>query len=181
MSKLSVMVLMGGPDAERKVSIKSGTAVVKALKQSEKFDVASQIIDRPTINEVKIINADIVFPVLHGPFGEGGPLQALLEEAGLPFVGSCSKTSANAMDKTTTKMIAKNAGIQTPDWDTISSHKESTIPKPLVIKPFNDGSSLDMAICHTEDQFNHAKSLLLQKHQTMLVESYVRGKIRIGL
>ncbi|MDP7006253.1 MAG: D-alanine--D-alanine ligase [Phycisphaerales bacterium] len=182
MSKLSVMILMGGPDAERNVSIESGNAVVEALKQSERFEVSSQIIDTPTINDILKINSDIVFPVLHGPFGEGGPLQQLLEKAGLPYVGSCSKTSANAMDKVTTKEIAKEAVIQTPEWCTVSNCQECTIQTPLVIKPINDGSSLDLKICHTEDQFIHAKTGLLQIHKTMLVESYVKGReVTVGI
>lgn len=182
MSKLSVTVLMGGPDAERDVSIASGTAVVDALKYSGKFNVTAEVIDRPSKNNIARIKADIVFPVLHGPFGEGGPLQTLLENVGIPFIGSSSKTSADAMDKVITKQLAKDAGIQTPPWYTITDNQQCAVPPPLVIKPINDGSSLDMAICYDNEQFENAKSQLLEVRPTMLVESYIHGReITVGI
>ena len=88
MNKRTVTVLMGGPDAEREVSIHSGTAVADALQQTGKYEVRKLILDTPTAKEIENIQADIIFPVLHGPFGEGGPLQKLLEDAGKIFVGA---------------------------------------------------------------------------------------------
>ena len=105
---------MGGPDAEREISIASGTAVATALEHADKFDVDVRCIELPTADEIATIKADVVFPVLHGPFGEGGPLQSMLELGGISFVGSSSKVSHDAMDKVITKQIATQIEIQTP-------------------------------------------------------------------
>ena len=176
MSRLAVTVLMGGPDAEREVSIASGKAVISALEQSGKFDVASQCIEIPTESEIASIVSDVVFPVLHGPFGEGGPLQLMLESAGLPFVGSSSQVSHNAMDKVTTKQIASTCDIPTPPWCVITADDPCTIPPPLVLKPIDDGSSVDMAICFDIDQVTIARNRLHQARPLLLAESYIGGR-----
>jgi len=116
MSKPNIVVLMGGPDAERDVSISSGTAVAAALEKNKSFNTTLKLIDTPSTKELLALQADIIFPVLHGPFGEGGPLQLLLERTMIPFVGSGSETSSNAMDKVISKQIAHNIGIPTPTW-----------------------------------------------------------------
>ena len=85
-SACRVLVLMGGPDAEREVSIMSGTEVAKALRSRPEFDVLEVTVDRPTAIELAAYDADVIFPVLHGPFGEGGPLQVILESLGVPYV-----------------------------------------------------------------------------------------------
>ena len=102
-----VTVLMGGPDAERPVSLDSGRRVVAALREVPEIDVSELVIDRPSAaslrESLRGIGTDIVFPVLHGPWGEGGGLQRMLEEIGLPFVGSGSEAAEAAMDKMRTK------------------------------------------------------------------------------
>src|SRR2546422_4297982 len=94
--KPPVLVLMGGPDAEREVSINSGTEVAAALRESGRFAVVDRVIDRPGFDELLAIvssaDAMVVFPVLHGQWGEGGPLQELLEKIGVPYVGCKPKT-----------------------------------------------------------------------------------------
>ena len=182
MSKRSVTVLMGGPDAERDVSISSGIAVTKALQQSNKFDVKSMIIDTPTLQEIENIQSDVIFPVLHGPFGEGGPLQELLEVAGKTFVGSSSDVATTAMDKEATKQIALQLGIQTPHWCIVSKNSLPTIDPPLVLKPIDDGSSIDIFICmHQEDVESHVQSLL-QNRSHILAETYIKGReVTVGI
>ncbi len=102
-SKPVVLVLMGGPDAERAVSLDSGDAVAAAPRAGDSFDVREAVIDRPDAAELTALAADhraeVIFPVLHGPWGEGGPLQSILEDASLPFVGSRARPAALAMDK----------------------------------------------------------------------------------
>jgi D-alanine-D-alanine ligase len=176
MSRLAVTVLMGGPDAEREVSVASGIAVTTALEQSGKFDVTPQRIDCPTEREIADIDTDVVFPALHGPFGEGGPLQSMLELARIPFVGSSSRVSRNAMDKVMTKQIASQIDIPTPPWCVITVDDPCTIQPPLVLKPINDGSSVDMAICFNSDQVTSARNRLHQVRPTLLAESYVGGR-----
>jgi len=167
---------MGGPDAEREISIASGKAVAAALEETGKFEVVVQCIERPTREEIANIRADVVFPVLHGPFGEGGPLQTMLEDAGIAFVGSSSKVSRDAMDKVITKQIATRIGIPTPPWSVVTKDEECTIALPLVLKPIDDGSSVDIVICHDHNQVTSARKKLHQVRPTLLVESYVVGR-----
>ena len=130
MSTCTVVVLMGGPDAERDVSIQSGTAVASALERTGKYVVQKKIIDTPSLQEIENIEADVVFPVLHGPFGEGGPLQELLEHAQKTFVGSTSEAASMAMNKETTKQIAFDLGIQTPQWCIVTDNSNCSITPP---------------------------------------------------
>ena len=176
MKRLAVTVLMGGPDAEREISIASGTAVATALEHADKFDVDVRCIELPTADEIATIKADVVFPVLHGPFGEGGPLQSMLELEGIPFVGSSSKVSHDAMDKVITKQIATQIEIQTPTWCVVTKDEPCAIAPPLVLKPINDGSSLDIVICYNDDQVSSARSKLHQTRPSLLVEKYVSGR-----
>lgn len=182
MSKRSVTVLMGGPDAERTISISSGSAVTKALQQSKKFDVESIIIDTPTFQEIENIQSDVIFPVLHGPFGEGGPLQELLEVAGKTFVGSTSDVASTAMDKEATKQIALQLGIQTPHWCKVSKGCLPTIDPPLVLKPIDDGSSIDIFICMNQKEVESHMLSLLQNRKHILAESFIKGReVTVGI
>src|SRR3954449_13059988 len=111
---MKITVLYGGPSAEREVSLVSGRAVIEGLKKAGHDVFASDIspddlagLDRP---------ADVIFPVLHGQFGESGELQEILEQRGLPFVGSGSKASRLGMNKVTTKQAWEAAGLPTPPY-----------------------------------------------------------------
>jgi len=173
---------MGGPDAEREVSIASGKAVTEALQKNDRFDVQSLVIDTPTLEDIDSIRSDIIFPVLHGPFGEGGPLQKLLEKSGKLFVGSSSETAATAMDKVQTKEIARKLGIQTPEWCIINRESNETIPIPFVLKPINDGSSVDVQICQTQREADIHIERLLDQRDELLAESFVQGaEVTVGI
>src|SRR5438045_7667069 len=109
---MKVTVLYGGPSAEREVSLVSGRAVIEGLRKAGHEVFPSDIspddlsgLDRP---------ADVIFPVLHGQFGESGELQEILEARGLCFVGSGSKASRLGMNKANTKVTWENAGLPTP-------------------------------------------------------------------
>ena len=182
MTKQSVVVLMGGPDAEREISIQSGTAVAEALHASGKYLVDSVVIDTVTADELRTMNADVFFPVLHGPYGEGGQLQQALEEILTPFVGSGSSASKCAMHKIRTKEIAKNADIQTPTWSQVTKEKPCTLELPYILKPIDDGSSIDLAICKTPEEAQQASNRLLSKRATLLAESYIDGReLTVGI
>ena len=107
--KSTVLVLMGGPDAEREVSLHSGSEVAAALRASGKFNVVDRVIDKPDLCELLALasstQANVIFPVLHGHWGEGGPLQELLEKTGLPYVGCKPQAARLAMDKIITKRL----------------------------------------------------------------------------
>ena len=182
MRKIKVVVLMGGPDAEHDVSIRSGTAVAQALSQSGEYNVQTISIQHTSEKNLIEMQADVFFPVLHGPYGEGGPLQKLLENTGIPFVGSGSKESETAMNKIKTKEIAKQIGIQTPNWGLLTEHIPCSVSLPLILKPIDDGSSIDMAICHDVKELEQARLELHKSRASLLAESYIRGReITVGI
>lgn len=182
MSPISVAVLMGGPDAEREVSIRSGRAVAQALRTSPSFKVKEYVIDIPTLDDISKLQCDIVFPVLHGPYGEGGPLQELLEKSGKSFVGSTSKPARHAMDKISTKRTALDLGILTPDWCVVTPESPCTLAPPLVLKPNDDGSSVDVVICKTESEIQSTSTSLLEGRTQLLAEHYIQGReLTVGI
>ena len=99
--KPRVLVLMGGPDGERAVSLMSGGAVADALEASGRFEVMRGVIERIDVGAARAWMAsagvDVIFPVLHGPWGEGGKLQEVLEEAEANYIGSRTRAAALAM------------------------------------------------------------------------------------
>ncbi len=174
MTKSNIAILMGGPDSERDVSIRSGQAIAAALSQSSLFEVQSCVIDKTTPESLRGLNSDVFFPVLHGPYGEGGPLQECLEESGIPFVGSASKPSRFAMDKHIAKIVAKEHGVPTPQWERVINPADLTLELPFVLKPVDEGSSVGLAICKTRDEAAIAmKSLLCGK--PFIAEQFVEG------
>jgi len=159
---LSVIVLGGGPDAEREVSLWSSEAIVKNLGTVPGYQPARFVIDTLTQAELRAIPGDVIFPALHGGWGEGGPLQDLLEADGRPFVGSMAGAARTAMDKIATKMIAATLGIPTKPagiLNTIDAH--CPFPLPVVIKPTHDGSSVGLHICRTRERFEQARQTIM--------------------
>src|SRR5208282_3675193 len=123
---MKVTVLYGGPSAEREVSLVSGRAVIDALRSMGHEVFESDIsptdlagLDRP---------ADVIFPVLHGAFGESGELQEILEDRALPFVGSGSKASRLGINKVETKKVWTRAGLPTPPYRVV--RRGEKIPNP---------------------------------------------------
>src|SRR5262245_1943970 len=110
---VEVLVLGGGPDAERAVSLDSSRGVAESLKSLNRYRVRYEVIGRITGAELKALPGEVIFPVLHGPFGEGGPLQELLEKDGRAYVGCGPAPARAAMDKMATKMAAARIGVPT--------------------------------------------------------------------
>jgi D-alanine-D-alanine ligase len=178
----AVLVLMGGPDAEREVSLLSGRAVAQALRDCGRFHVIEQVVDRPTAEELAALDGDVVFPVLHGPWGEGGPLQELLERVGRPYVGSRPPAAALAMDKLATKRVVEDAGVRTPRARRLEAVDECDLTLPLVLKPIDDGSSVDLSICRTDADVAAARGRLHEARGAVMAESYVTGReITVGI
>ena len=131
--------------------------------------------------------ADVVFLALHGACGEDGRIQATLDLLGVPYTGSGYLGSAIAMDKDLTKRIVAPMGVLTPGWKTVS-FTEADIPsiveetlRPVVIKPVDSGSSIGVAIAHTEDELIAALKDNLDLGRVIL-EQYVSGReISVGV
>lgn len=174
-----VLVLGGGPDAERSVSLASASAVASAL--AHHFDVTHQTIDRLSTSELASLPGDVVFPVLHGQYGEGGPLQDLLEADGRPYVGSGPRAARACMDKMGCKLAAASLGIRTAPafvFDPRDDH--SPLDVPLVLKPTHDGSSVGLHICRNQHQWPPARDaaradINANPARSYLIEQYIAG------
>lgn len=186
-----VLVLGGGPDAEREISISSARGVLGGCLDAG-LDAKLELVHRPTLSEIELWDCDVVFPVLHGAFGEGGVLQTLLEQAGVAFVGSGFCASRLAMDKMATKLIAARLGIASPaacifdpcQHDAGVPHTELTrcpFDLPVVIKPVAEGSSVGLHICMNRTQWIEAIAAVdadieSNPHRVYMIERYAAGR-----
>jgi D-alanine-D-alanine ligase len=128
---------------------------------------------------------DVIFPVLHGSFGEDGTMQGLLELAGIPYVGSGVLSSAIAMDKDVMKRLFQHAGIPTADFVTLRSHQLKSFPfvkakekfgLPLFIKPANTGSSVGVNKVKTEEDYDKALQEAALFDRKIIIETYIPGR-----
>lgn len=157
MSHVHVLVLGGGPDAEREVSLESARCVAEGLAGMPGVRVTSRTIDRVDIDQLRAMPGEVVFPVLHGGFGEGGPLQDLLELDGRPFVGSKAPAARLAMDKLATKLVASELGIPTPRARALNTRDEGCpLEFPVVVKPVHEGSSVGVHFCADAGEYARA-------------------------
>lgn len=201
---LDVLVLCGGPDRERDVSLQSGAQVAAALREAghrvtegdlgpsdtaaldafaaeHKAAFAAEHQAAFAATHAEHDNA-VVFPVFHGKWGEGGGAQALLEKSGLPYVGCRPQAAALCMDKTSTKLVLRDAELPTPDYELVDTAFEPNMTAPVVIKPNDEGSSLDLRICPDAESLADAWAQLAPRHDWLLVERLVTGReITIGV
>ena len=181
---LHITVLMGGPSAEREVSLKSGQAVADALASLGHAVQCSDI----SYDDLSALDAeaDVLFIALHGAFGEDGQLQRILERRGLPFCGSGSEASALAMDKVASKRKFAEVGIPTPRFDVATAKR---LPQalacwslPVVIKPTDQGSSVGCHIVGDHEALRERSAGLMAEHGSFLIEEFVRGReLTVGI
>jgi D-alanine-D-alanine ligase len=182
---MNVTVLFGGPSAEREVSLVSGKAVIAGL-QSMGHHVFGSDISPDDLSGLDRL-ADVVFPVLHGQFGESGELQEILEQRGIPFVGSGSSASRLGMNKVNTKRAWEAAGLPTPAYRVIKRGDDlPDAPGSCVVKAISSGSSIDVILCKAPAeqpaQAQAAIKQLLAKHESVLVEQFIDGvELTVGL
>ena len=120
--------------------------------------------------------------MLHGRWGEGGPLQAHLETRGIPFVGCRSHAASLCIDKHRTKLRLREHHLPTPDSELLLPGQSPTLGPPAVVKAVDEGSSLGLTICHTADALGHAAADLLVRYDRVLVERFVPGaEVTVGI
>lgn len=181
MSRRSVLVLGGGPDAEREVSLNSARGVAEGLRAGGTYEVIERTIDRLSLDELRALPGDCIFPVLHGAFGEGGPLQDLMEQDGRPYVGCGPGAARLAMDKLSTKLLAARAGIPTAEACVFNPRDEGCpLPLPVVLKPVHDGSSVGLHIVRDAAAWARASESARQDvrervGRAYLVERFISG------
>ena len=156
LQSIKIAVLMGGPGSEREVSLASGAAVLKALRErglnAEPVDVTSTSIDLPA-------GTGLAFNVIHGTFGEDGRLQETLEAMGVPYTGAGVKSSRTAFDKNLAKAAFVAAGVPTPRAEIIDVSQGTCLPSfaaPFVVKPPREGSRVGVNIVRSQDQAANA-------------------------
>jgi len=175
---MRVMVLAGGPDREREVSLMSGAEVAAALTvaghEVRVMDAGPD--DLSALSAFEQWNGDVIFPAMHGPWGEGGPLQNEMEQRGVAYVGCGPDAASLCMDKVATKQVLRAAGVPTPDWEVVEQGKALGLDAPAVVKPTNDGSSVDTWLCHDEDAFGEAVAQAHSKEARFMAERMIVGK-----
>ena len=176
-----VAVLMGGWSAEREVSLKSGAAVLNALLEN-KVDAHKIDVQRETIfDDLAAGQFDRVFIVLHGPGGEDGVIQSVLEVLQLPYTGSGVLASALAMDKLRCKELLQGAGLPTPAYmileeTTDMNYVGATLGFPIMVKPTLEGSSIGMSKVAEESNLEKAWLVASKFGDSVLAEQWVHGK-----
>lgn len=171
-----VLVLMGGPSAEREVSLSSGKGCAEALR-GQGYDVVELDAGPDLAADLRAIAPDVVFNALHGRWGEDGCVQGLLEWLGMPYTHSGVLPSALAMDKDRAKAAFRAAGL--PVVESILADKADVavahvMAPPYVVKPNNEGSSVGIYI--VSEGANTPPQLSTQMPDTVMVETYAPGR-----
>ncbi len=184
-----VVVLQGGRSSEHEVSLASAESVVAALRERghevgtvELARGANWLPDEATATAIGA--ADVVFPVLHGPFGEDGSVQGLLELAGAAYVGAGVTASALCMDKDLFKCVLRDHEIPVTRNITLRSGDAAVNPfgYPVFVKPARLGSSVGISKAHDEDELRAAVALAFEHDEKVLVEEFVSGiEVEVGV
>ena len=171
---LNITVLSGGPDAEAMISRKSASAISNALRTAghhvHEMDLPN---DDPSSPLHRIPQDHVVFPALHGPWGEGGGAQSKLVELGLPFVGFGPDAARLAMDKNQTRMLAAEHGVKIAAGSVVHAGSPPPCPTPCILKPLDEGSSVGLTLLHTDDELATAMAHLTGP---ALCEAFVPGR-----
>jgi D-alanine-D-alanine ligase len=206
-----IAVILGGRSSENAISVASAQSVIEALEQSGN-DVVTVQIDRsgswqlgtgrralepgsepgsgvpvrlpPREVATTLSDVDIVFPVLHGPFGEDGTVQGLLELAGVPYVGAGVLASALCMDKDVFKSVLRDHDIPVTENITLRLGDEVRNPfgYPCFVKPARLGSSVGITKAHNEDELHDGVRLAFEHDEKVLVERFVEGtEVEVGV
>ena len=179
-----VAVLLGGWGAERGVSLVSGQAAAEALREGG-YEVAEIDVSRDLAGDLRAAfdgaGPEVVFNALHGPFGEDGTVQGLLEIMGLAYTHSGVLASALCMDKPRTKAVLREAGLPVPGGHVLALARldgSHPLPPPYVVKPVGDGSSFGVVIVDETAEAGPKAELLDARlfGGVAMVEPFVRGR-----
>jgi len=180
--KKKILIVSGGISKERLISLDTGKQVAKELKKNN----YSVKISEPNFELTKTISSfkpNIIFNALHGQFGEDGYIQTILESEKIPYTHSGVISSAIAMDKVLSKKIFIKNKILTPKFLLYSFNKtkknlvrliEKKLKFPVVIKPINEGSSVNVFICNKDNIFKRLKNLEIYKK--IIIEEFIPGR-----
>lgn len=170
----SVVLLMGGPGKEREVSLRSGAAVIEALRKCGVRSVVDLDITGPEFRLPE--NTQLVFNMIHGTFGEDGELQALLDGRGVPYTGEGAQGSRAAFDKIETKTCFDREEVPTSAWFTLRKNEYPDWTFPCVIKAPRQGSSVGVHIVRSPEEVPAALDDCFLYGDRVLVEKFFSGR-----
>nr|WP_268236830.1 D-alanine--D-alanine ligase [Sinisalibacter lacisalsi] len=173
---LRVAVLMGGPSAEREVSLSSGRECAAALR-GEGYDVIEVDAGPDLCARLDEIKPDVAFNALHGRWGEDGCVQGILEWMGIPYTHAGVLASALAMDKEKAKIAFRAEGLPVAEsglWPAETIRRRHVMAPPYVVKPYNEGSSVGVYI--VPEGANTPPDLAADSPEVMMVEAYLPGR-----
>src|SRR5438034_7899418 len=174
-----IAVLMGGPSAERDVSLATGRGISKALRLLHVDVVDIDVRDK---NFQLPEDIDLAFIALHGTFGEDGQIQQLLEERGIAYTGEGVEESRLAFDKIRSKEKFEQHGVRTPPWETIDANQHPRMRPPIVIKAPRQGSTVGVHIVKNAEGIAPAIAGSAKYDRELLVEKFVSGReLTIGI
>ena len=187
--KLRVAVLYGGRSGEHEISLRSAESVIAAMDPS-KYEVERILITQEGRWEPRAISpdpcanpgVDVVFPVLHGTFGEDGTVQGLLELANLPYVGAGVLASSVSMDKEIMKRLCIERGLPVADFMTVYrgqanlDHICARLPFPMFVKPANLGSSVGISKVKSREELGAALAFAGRYDRKVIVERGIAGR-----
>jgi D-alanine-D-alanine ligase len=180
---LHVVVLMGGWSSEREVSLTSGRGVAAALRERGWSNVTELDMERDVGRRLAELRPDIVFNALHGTPGEDGTVQGMMDLMGLSYTHSGLATSVIAIDKELTKMVLVPHGIRMPAGQIVASesiYSHDPLPRPYVLKPVNEGSSVGVAIVTADGNYGDPVGRDVpgpwHEFDELLAEPFIRGR-----
>ena len=177
-----ILILSGGISKERLISLDTGLQVAKELKKN-KYKVRISEPDNNLSKHIKTFNPDVIFNALHGQFGEDGYIQTILENYKIPFTHSGVIASSIAMDKEISKKIFIKNKITTPKFFIYSyNEKNNNLIKkinkylkfPVVVKPINEGSSVNVFICNKKNIFKTLNKI--KNYKKVMIEEFIAGR-----
>ena len=180
--KKKILVISGGISKERTISLDTGKQVAKELHKN-RYNVKITEPDNRMLEVIKSFKPNIIFNALHGQFGEDGYIQTILETTKIPYTHSGVISSSIAMDKALSKRIFINNGILTPKYILYSFDKSKSdlfksinykLKFPVVVKPLNEGSSVNVFICTKSNLFKNIKKL--KNYKKIIIEEFIPGR-----
>ena len=177
-----ILIISGGISKERAISLDTGKQVAKELKKNG-YKVIICEPNSKFLDKIKVFKPNVIFNALHGQFGEDGYIQSILETTKVPYTHSGVIPSAIAMDKELSKKIFIKNNILTPKYILYFFNKskidlirsiETRLKFPVVVKPINEGSSVNVFICSKKNIFNNLKKL--KNYRKILIEQFIPGR-----
>ncbi len=180
--KKNILILCGGVSKERLISLETGKQVANELKKN-KYKVLTCEPDNTLLQKIKTFSPNIIFNALHGQYGEDGYIQTILETQKIPYTHSGALASSIAMDKIISKKIFIKNNILTPRYIKFNHQKnkiniiriiEKKLNFPVVIKPINEGSSVNVHICNKKNIIKKLNQL--SSYNEILIEEFIPGR-----